>query len=90
MAIIQDSALGFHETTSEIPLQPPDSSVARGGARTQPKLPAAARFLPETGAGLAAVRRPRQASALSRLRLGADRPHGPCLAAHHEDREVGL
>lgn len=49
----------------------------------EPKLRAAALFLPETGARLAALRWPRQASALSELRPGAECPCGHCVAAHH-------
>lgn len=56
----------------------------------QPKLWAAALFLPGAGARLAALCWPRQASALSELRPRAHCPRGHCLAAHHKDREAGL
>lgn len=58
VAIIQDSGLGFHETTSEMPLDRPPPPRPGEGARMQPKLRAAGLFLPETGARLAALRGP--------------------------------
>lgn len=86
-AIIQDSGLGFHETTSEMPLEPPDSSAARGGGEGATQA-AGCRPGP-AGARLAALRRPRQAAALS---AGGPGPiaRGRCLAAHRKDREAGL
>lgn len=65
MVIIQDSGLGFHETTSEMPLEPPGSPAAPGRGRgCNPSCGLLACSCPSQGPGW----RPRQAWALSELR----------------------
>lgn len=55
--------------------------MARAGGKNAIQAAAGAWFLPETGARLAALRWPRQASALSELRPRAGCPRGRCLPA---------